>query len=232
MTGALVLMAHTAHATVIDANDILNGTTEGATFSSSPGGFELKTQPCSLPSCPGSGDYTGVGVAGGTMGEIDLNESILGSFLAPVTLDFLQLMVLYDGPEFGDTEEVAHVVVQLEDGSQMVGELRTHFDSLSGGMMATWTGAFGSVTNVNPAQEFEAGVWNIANPFGSALITDIQFTAVNNVPPIGGCASGGACDNNSDYAIESIGYTPVPEPGSIALVCGGLLALALRRRRS
>jgi hypothetical protein len=155
------------------------------------------------------------------------------AFTGPVDLDYIELMVLYDGPEFNDTQEIAEVTATLFGGGTIVGTLWTSFDGLNNGTTAYWDFGYGPVPagSISPATQDGAGVWLVNDPFGGALITDLSFTAISNIVSPGECPNGGTCTNDSDYAIESLSYTPVPEPATLVLLGAGLMGLGLRRRR-
>jgi len=216
--------AGAAQATVITGAQIVGGPLPpGVSFSSVGGAIDAKA---------GFAPYTGAGVSGLTAGEIDPGESITGSFATPGQFSFFQLMVLFDGPEYNDTEEIAKVTATLFGGGTLVGTLSTDYISDANGLTAYWS-LPGTVSNISPATASGAGVWRVDNPFGSALITDLKFESVSNLLPGGECPNSGGCTNDSDYAIESLGYEPVPEPGTLLLIGSGLLGLTrVRRRRS
>ena len=208
----LVAAATSAPAITIDAFDIL----ADPNWTASVGTKDTKTQPCTVgPNCP-AGSYTGVGITGPgsvpnqTDKEIDPGETLTGVFLGPVTLDFFQLSVLYDGqPEFKDYQEVAKITAYLSGGL-----VASYTLTATGSTTFAWTG-LGTVVNVSPASLTEAAVWLVTNPFGTAAIDKLEFTALDGV-----CGGSYSCKDQSDYGVESLGYTAVPEPGSVALLCG------------
>ena len=189
------------------------------TFATSKRTFQKKTQ----------GGSTGVGVSGGrTNDEIDTDETITGTFTKAVSLTGFSLSVLFDGPEYGDWNEIAQVTAHLSGGGSLVGTLRA-----TGASSATWLvggvsfpGSFVDSLG-SGAISGGSGAWNVRNPFGTASISSLEFTAINSSI----CGSG-ACNNQSDYALRSIEVAaPVPEPETYALLSAGLLAVAFMARR-
>ena len=185
--------------------------------------FEKKTQ----------AGYTGVGISSGrTGGEIDIGETIVGSFAHAVRLEALSFSVLFDGPEYGDWNEIAQVRATLSGGSVLFGTLQ-----VIGPTTATWlVGGLaqpGSTAGVLPgstATDGQAGAWQVLNPFGDASITALEFGALASTR----CGSG-ACNNQSDYALHGIQVAaPIPEPETYALMLAGLglVAASARRQRA
>ena len=182
--------------------------------------FEKKTQ----------AGYTGVGISGGrTGGEIDIGETIVGSFAHAVRIEAFSFSVLFDGPEYGDWNEIAQVRATLSGGSVLFGTLQ-----VVGPTAATWlVGGLpqpGSVAGVLPgstATQGQAGAWQVLNPFGDASITALEFGALTS----NRCGSG-ACNNQSDYALHGIQVAaPIPEPQTYALFGAGLMAVWFMSRR-
>src|SRR5690606_28940296 len=109
-----------AQAYVIQGSDFINNqhtqefngnaTFEARSFDGSDGKFLKKSQ----------AGYTGVGVAGGrTNGEIDLNEAIIGNFSSQMLFDSFTLGLLFDGPEYGDVNEVARVSIFRSESTRL-----------------------------------------------------------------------------------------------------------------
>jgi len=173
--------------------------------------------------------YTGVGISGGrTNGEIDIGETITGTFTNAVSLTGFSLSVLFDGPEYGDWNEIAQVTAHLSGGGSLVGTLRA-----TGATSATWlvggVSFAGSLVSSlgSGAIPGGSGAWDVRNPFGDVSITSLDFTAIDSTY----CGSG-HCNNQSDYALRSIDVAaPIPEPETYALMGAGLLAVAFMARR-
>jgi hypothetical protein len=82
-----------------------------------------------------------------------------------------------------------------------------------------WRGGVSGVTTISPATAGNGGIFKLTNPFGSELITSIDFLPY---------AILGSNADASDFALVSVSYTTtaVPEPGTLGLVGMGLLGLA------
>jgi hypothetical protein len=182
--------------------------------------------------------FTAVGVAGGrTDGELDINGQGVSE---KITVDFtsaaqgiaaIEIAFLYDGPEFGDFNEVA--VITASNG--LIGKLIATYSNAAG-LTAFWdvigdANPAVAVGNISPAVDPNgAAVWRIVNPFGVASLTSLAFTAENGVCGIP------TCTNQSDYSLYKIetalGTTEIPEPSTYLMMLAGLgmLGFMVKRR--
>ena len=130
------------------------------------------------------------------------------------------MLFLYNGPEYNDRAEIAQITVGNVAYTLSPGGLQDDTG-------ATWSGP-GSVSKCGATinQAGGTGCFLISNPFASP-VQYLSFTALHGNAPYAGPGT-----NDSDYSLGSIQASrSVPEPGPLALLCMGALALALSRRR-
>lgn len=163
---------------------------------------------------PAQDGYQGVGVSPKrgndvTVGEIDKHEWIVANFDQSLVISNLTLGLLFNGPEYGDNKEQASISVTYFDNTTQTFKLIATSDTT-----ASWSGLFGTVTNLSPAIQNLGGVWSLDNPFGDTAIKSFSLTSLKD---------------KSDFTLYSV--TAVPEPESYAMLTLGLGLLGFATRR-
>jgi hypothetical protein len=224
------LLAGLAQAQTISGTDIRNDYYNGSYSNSFSVGAQSPwdaTPDLDLKSQDG---FTGVGVQGMTNGEIDwrngASESITLTFTAPTSIGSFTLGLLFNGPEYNDVREVAHITANGQS---------YYLKTTGTEDVASWYHGDTFLRNVNyiggaGTQSGQGGAISLSNPFGNMAVNSMTFAASEGFN-LGGCGSSPVCTNQSDYNVVSV--TAVPEPQTYALMLAGLGAMAFvaRRRR-
>jgi hypothetical protein len=190
---------------------------------------------CTSPGVIGTKDIPTVGAGAGVQGqgnnEIDWysaaqasnSEMLRFNFGPGSVIDTLKLGLLFDGPEYTDFQENAVFRVSYVGGSVSTFTLAALFATPG---LGTWNG-FGSWSGTG-LDNGGSGLWTGVNPFGSTGVLQLDLFAAP-----GTCGTRTACYDQSDFVFRSLSATPVPAPGTLALLGIGLLGLvALRPRRA
>lgn len=233
--GFQLLLSFSLLATAHSAYALTTGTVVGSDFVNGQSSYATTFSDGTIATFTGSNVFqkksqdgiTGVGIAGGrTAGEIDIGETLTGSFSKEVIVSSLNLALLFDGPEYNDVKEVAKMLVSFADGGTA-----SYYLTATGVHTAAWTGE-GTVLSIGSgAVDGGTGAWQINNPFGTRSVDSIVFTAVKGYPK-SNCHS---CDNQSDYTFVSMTVMAVPEAHTSAMMFAGLFmigGLAARRMKS
>jgi len=167
---------------------------DGASVATNGGSIARKTR----------GTVAGFGVNGGPAGpEIDLGQKLRIDFEQSRTIVAIQILFLYNGPEFGDRAERAQVKADGVVYTLAVGNNADDAD-------ADWSGP-GSVTKCGATTAAGTGCFVVADPFPDA-VDSLEFKAAPGGQPFP--AHGGPGTSESDY---SIGFVDVAATGIIDL---------------
>ena len=141
------------------------------------------------------GGKSGIGVNGSVPGEIAINESVNVQFLGndPYKVDSIQIVFLFNGPEYGDKAEIARVTTNA--GASYTLSVANAPDDAN----ATWSNPGSTVTKCGATTLGASGCFLITNPF-PVPVRSLVFTAVPATA--GGYLS--ANTNDSDFAIGEI----------------------------
>ena len=114
----------------------------------------------------------GLGVVGGSAGnEIDKGERLDVQLPPGYTVTALQILFLYNGPEFGDNTEQASITTT----DQATNATITYTLTASGENTADWTGP-GTVSNCGATTSSGTGCFLITNPFPPGVPVNLSFT--------------------------------------------------------
>jgi hypothetical protein len=205
---SVLAVAAVSNATPIDYLASADGSAATADYSFTAQGGSLQVAT--------KNGQTFLGVSGGeTKPEIDSGQSLTVWFTQPERIASLSLVLLFNGPEYGDTGEIA---------AAFTSGLDTYELRVIGENAGKWykNNSFVSDVDGYGTVNTGAGYWVIENPFGLDTVTSFKLYPIDNVP---------AGDDGSDFGLFA--FSTVPDAGStVALMGVALLGLAGFARRS
>ncbi|HEY8995462.1 MAG TPA: hypothetical protein VIM71_12410 [Lacunisphaera sp.] len=212
LLGVLTITASVLNATMIDYVASVDGLAASPDYSFSATGGSVVI-----------GNKNGVkflGVSGGQTGtEIDGNQSLKIAFSSAEQLASLSFVLLFNGGEYGDYNEIAAAETNNGDKYQLrvVGENSAKW--YKNNVFLNDVAGFG--TEVGGQGKFV-----INNPFGVSAVTSFNLTAVDSIKP---------GKDGSDFglsAFSTFDLTSVPDGGSVLALIGlAMIGLAAIPRR-
>jgi hypothetical protein len=154
-----------------------------------------------------------LGVSGGGSGdEISMQQSITIDFFQPATFEYLTLGLLFNGPEYGDSHEVAASLTNGADEFSLV---------ITGENIAKWYKNGNYLWDVAGigTQNGGWGLFTIVNPFPGIVVDTLKLYPLSSNPT----------GNESDFGLVAF---KTPDSGMTAVLLGlGLAGMAFASRR-
>lgn len=187
--------------------------TPGVTFEAEGGNFTYTSK------CAGCDE--GLGVSGGPVGdEIDPSESVMIRFATPHIVNSIVIGYLYPSHQFNGVDDANEGIVLEINGGTIVTFIATGSTTGSSSGPGSWQ-------NLQPAQYGSGGSWVLINPFADLQVTSLRVKAfVNMASCEPSSPSAQITTGCSDFTINGLDISEIPEPGTIALLGTAVTVLA------